>query len=240
MTPGDTVARRRNGPGRGDRRPAAAAGVATLALVLQGCVGSLLESDAVAPESYRLGRVSAAAATAEATPPPAASSASSLALIVARPRAPTSLDTNRIAVAPGGHRFDYYSGVQWAEPAPQMLQQLIVAGLGTSGQYAGVFAAPARAPAELLLDVELRHFEAVADGSDGAPVVHVQVQASLVDARRAMRVASFAAEARVAATENRRASIVAAFERASAQVVDEIVRQVTAAAVQVPATPDQD
>lgn len=239
MTPGDAVARRRNGPGRGSRRPAAA-GVATLALVLQGCVGSLLESDAVAPESYRLGRASAAMATAEATSPPAASPASLLALVVARPRAPTSLDTNRIAVAPGGHRFDHYSGVQWAEPAPQMLQQLLVAALGASGHYAGVFAAPARAPAELLLDVELRHFEAVADGSDGAPVVHVQMQASLVDARRAMRVSSFSAEARVAASGNRRAPIIAAFERASAQVVDDVVRQVATAAAQVPANPDQD
>ena len=153
-----------------------------------------------------------------------------LALTVARPRASTALDTDRIAVVPEPSRFDYYSDVRWAEAAPQMLQQNLVAALEASGRFAGVFAAPARAPAELLLDVELRHFEAVAASADATPAAFVQVQANLVDSRRAVRVASFVSEARVPAADNRRRSVVAAFEQASARVIADVVTRVGDAA----------
>jgi ABC-type uncharacterized transport system auxiliary subunit len=115
-----------------------------------------------------------------------------------------------------------------------MLQQNLVAALQASGRFAGVLAAPARTPVELMLDVELRSFEAMGTSPDAAPTVHVQVQASLVDTRRALRAASFVSEARVAAGANRRAEIVAAFERANAQVVADVVQQVTAAVANLP------
>lgn len=211
----------------------AAVAVTAGGLALQGCAGSLLRSDTPAAEGYRLDvtRVESTAAAAPTGQAPA------LALAVGRPRAPDALDTNRIAVAPGGSRFDYYAGVKWAEPAPQMLQQNLVAALEASGRFAGVVAAPARLPAELMLDVELRHFEATAAAADAAPVVHVQVQASLVDARRAQRVTSFVSEARVTAAANRRDAIVQAFERANAQVVGDVVTRIGAAAEQLQAQP---
>jgi len=198
-------------------------------LLLAGC-GGLLKSDTPQPETYRLGSVHAsadnAAATLTGTPP--------LALTVARPRAAAALDSERIAVVSGGNRFDYYAGVRWAEPAPQMLQQNLVAALARSGRFAGVFAAPARVPSELMLDIELRRFEADATAGE-APVVHVVLQASLVDARRAQRVASFTSEAAVAADGSRRAAIIAAFDRASAQAVNDVVVRVGEAAARVTA-----
>jgi cholesterol transport system auxiliary component len=194
-------------------------------LALQGCVGGLLDSEAPAEEAYRLGMPAPAA--------PAATSGQALAITVQRPRAPVVLDTSRIAIAPGGQRFDYYTGARWAEPAPLMLQQNLVAALESSGRFAGVFAAPSRTPAELTLDVELRHFEAVSSVADGAPTAVVQLQASLVDARRALRVTSFVSEARVPATANRRDAIIAAFERANADVVAEVVAKVGDAAAGV-------
>ncbi len=119
-------------------------------LLLAGC-GDLLKSDTPRAETYRLGSVQApadnAAAAVTGTPP--------LALTVARPRAAAALDSERIAVVAGGNRFDYYAGVRWAEPAPQMLQQNLVAALARSGRFAGVFAAPARVPSELMLDIEI-------------------------------------------------------------------------------------
>jgi ABC-type uncharacterized transport system auxiliary subunit len=94
-------------------------------------------------------------------------------------------------------------------------------------------------PAEFLLDLELRRFEAVSSGADPAsgapPVVHVQVQASLVDTRRNARVASFTSAAQVQAEANRLGSVVAAFELAQVQVVAGISAQVTAAAAALPA-----
>jgi cholesterol transport system auxiliary component len=192
--------------------------------LLAGC-GNLLQSDSPLPETYRLESTSSAAI---------AGSATALGLTVVRPRAPAALDTDRIAVLDAGSRFDYYTGVRWAEPAPQMLQQNLVDALERSGRFAAVFAAPARVPAELMLDVELRRFEVDASAG-GAPVVHVLVQASLVDARRMLRVDSFTSEAAVPADGNRRAAIITAFDRASAEVVSDVVKRVSEAATKVPA-----
>jgi ABC-type uncharacterized transport system auxiliary subunit len=87
--------------------------------------------------------------------------------------------------------------------------------------------------------VELRRFEVVAAGADAAssgaaPVVHVQVQASLVDSRRAARITSFVSEAAVPASENRLRAVVVAFDRANAQVVGDIAARVQAAAAALP------
>ncbi|MBK6350824.1 MAG: ABC-type transport auxiliary lipoprotein family protein [Steroidobacteraceae bacterium] len=209
----------------------------SLALLLGGCAGSLLRSEAEAPDTFRLDFAAAtAAAAASATLPN-----SGLAIAVARPRAAAAIDTDRIAVHSAGNRFDYYLDARWAESAPQMLQQNLVSALAATAQFGGgVMTAPARMPTELLLDVELRRFEVVTAGADAAnsgasPVVQVQVQASLVDLRSTARVTSFISEAAVPASENRLSAIIAAFDRANAQVVSDIAARVQAAAVALPA-----
>lgn len=221
-------------------RPASWMGCASsLALLLGGCTGSLLQSNAEAPDTFRLGVVAATGAATVTTTP----AASALAIAVARPRAAAAIDTDRIAVHSAGNRFDYYSAARWAESAPQMLQQNLVSALAATAQFGGgVMTAPARVPTELLLDVELRRFEAVTTGADAAssgtaPVVHVQVQVSLVDSRRAARVTSFISEAAVPSSENRLSAVVAAFDRANTQVVSDIAARVQAAAAAVPAKP---
>ena len=212
------------------------AGTGALALLAGGCTGSLLQSDAAAPDTFRLGIVAAAPPATAGTP-----AATGLAIVVARPRAAAALDTDRIAVVFAGSRFDYYADARWAESAPQMLQQNLVAALAASGQFGGgVMTAPARVPAELLLDVELRRFEAVTTGADAAaagaaPIVHVQVQVSLVDSRRAARVTSFVSEAAVPAAGNRLGAVVAAFDRATAQVVNDVSVRVQASIAALPA-----
>ena len=202
------------------------------AVLQAGCASTWLESSVPVPETYRIGPMPQARGEAAGEP-----RAIGLALTVARPRASTAIDTDRIAVVPAPSRFDYYSDVRWAEAAPQMLQQNLVAALATSNRFAGVFAAPARVPAELMLDVELRHFEAVTAPGEGTPAAHVQLQVSLVDSRRAMRVTSFVSEARVMAAQNRRSDIVAAFEAASARVVADVVARVSAAAAGLESPP---
>jgi cholesterol transport system auxiliary component len=227
-------------PAWGFIRPAAWLACATsLALLLGGCTGSLLQSDAATPDTFRLGVDFATQAAAAST----ASSNAGLAIAVARPRAATALDTDRIAVRSAGNRFEYYADARWAESAPQMLQQNLVSALAATTQFGGgVMTAPARVPTELLLDVELRRFEVVTAGVDAAasgaaPVVHVQVQASLVDSRRAARVMSFVSEASVPAAENRLQAVVAAFDRANAEVVQDITARVQAAVATLPSRP---
>ena len=184
-----------------------------LALALAGCTGSLLESNAEAPEVYRL-QGEALADRGERLP---------LALGVGRLRSAPSLETERIAVVQPDSRFDYYQGMRWSEPAPQMLQQQLVRALSADGRFATVVAVPSRVPADLLLDVELRRFEAVQATSGAAPAVRVELQVSLVDARKAERLASFAASGTATATAHRRTEVVAAFERATGEAVRVVV-----------------
>lgn len=196
--------------------------VLALTFALAGCAGSLLESNAVAPDTYRLAGA-ALPDRGERLP---------LALSVARPGSASALDTDRVAVVQPDSRFDYFSGVRWSEPAPQMLQQQLVRALAADGRFESVVAAPSRVPADLVLDVELRRFEAVYAADGGAPEVRVEMQVSLIDPRQARRVASFVAAGSATAAANRQAAVIAAFESATADAVRAVVEQVrTATAV---------
>jgi len=183
------------------------------AVLCTGCVGSLLESGNEAPEIYRLAGVGL----------PDRGEPLALALAVAPPRAAASLDTERIAVIQPDSRFDYFAGIRWAESAPQMLQQLLVRALVDDGRFATVVAAPSRVPADLTLDVELRSFEAVYTGDAGVPVVRVEMQVTLVDARKAKRLASFVVRTESRAADNRRTAVLESFERAAAEALRETV-----------------
>jgi cholesterol transport system auxiliary component len=189
------------------------------AAVCAGCVGSVLESKRDEPQVFRL------------TTPEISDAGAALpgALAVGRPRAPVSLNTERIAVAGPDTRFDYYSGVRWAEPAPLMLQSLLVEALTADGRFATVVAAPSRVPSEYQLEIELRRFEALTDGR-GPPVVKVAMQVTLLDGRRGTLVASFPATASVSAEADRRAAVLSAFDAATRQVIGSIVAATRSAA----------
>ena len=184
-----------------------------LLLVVSGlctaCVGSVLKSDNEAPDLYRL---AAPAASGGGAGPSLAQ-----AITVARPRSVSSLDTDRIAVTTPGHGFDYLAGARWADTAPQMVQQLLVDTLMAEGRFATAVAAPSRVPTDLLLEVELRHFEAVYASVGEPPRILVQLQANLVDVRRGTRVASFDSRAEATATRNDRTAVVAAFDDAASR-----------------------
>lgn len=181
-----------------------------------GCAGSMLTSGNEPPETYRLDGP-ALAAGGDTLP---------LALGVARPRAASSLDTERVAVARPGGGFDYFAGVRWADAAPQMLQLLLVQAFTADGRFATTVASPSRVPTDLLLDVELRRFEAVYSVTDGPPRVRVELQATLVDSRKGTRLASFLAASEATAGRNRQPEVVAAFGTATSQALQTIVTRV--------------
>ncbi len=201
--------------------------IATLlaaACLCTACVGGALRSDAKAPDLYRL---EGPAAEPGGTVLP-------LAVAVLRPRAPSSLDTDRIAVTKPGHGFDYLADARWADPAPQVLQQLLVGALTAEAHFATAVASPSRVPAELLVDVEVVHFEADYSNVDAPPTVVVEFSVNVVNARSGQRAASFGSAASVPAARNDRTAVVAAFEQAANQAVGEAARQVAASATTKP------
>ena len=185
------------------------------AVLSAGCTGSMLASDREPPEVYRL---DAPVLAAGGEPLP-------LALAVARPRSVSSLDTERIAVVEPGGGFGYFAGVRWADTAPQMMQALLVQALTADGRFATTVAAPSRVPTDLLLDVELRRFEAAYPGS-GVPRVRVELQATLVDSRKGVRLTSFVAASDAVAEDNRRSAVVAAFGVATDRALQSVVERV--------------
>jgi cholesterol transport system auxiliary component len=192
--------------------------VLVAACAVTGCVSNALQSDHDAPSVVRL--------AAPAVEPGGATLPGAIA--VARPRAPSSLDTERVAVHRPGLGFDYYLGLRWIEPAPEMLQRLLVATLATDGRFSATFAAPARVPVEYLLDVELRRFEADYADPEAAPTVRVEAQFTLVASASRKRLASFTLESSETALQNRQGSVVAAFDRAVARMLLEAAQRLRA------------
>jgi cholesterol transport system auxiliary component len=180
-----------------------------------GCIGSALKSDNEAPDLYRLTAPSVPSANAGTGSRP------THAITVARPRSASSLDTERIAVTTPGHGFDYLAGARWADTAPQMVQQMLVDSLISGGRFATAVAAPSRVPTDLLLEVELRHFEAIYASVGKPPQVLVELQGNLVDVRRGVRVASFGSRAEATAARNDRTAVIAAFEDATARAAQD-------------------
>lgn len=189
--------------------------IASLSLCA-GCAGSVLTSGNEPPETYRL-EGPALAAGGDTLP---------LALGVTRPRAASSLDTERVAVARPGGGFDYFAGVRWADTAPQMIQQLLVQAFTADGRFAVTVASPSRVPTDLLLDVELRRFEASYSATDAPPRVRVELQATLVDSRKGVRLATVLAASEAPAERNRQPDVVAAFDQATNQALQTIVARV--------------
>jgi cholesterol transport system auxiliary component len=166
-----------------------------------------------------------------------AAAAANGSLGVGRPRAAPALDTSAIAVQRTGQSFDYYSGVRWVEPAPAMLQQLLVQTLASSGAYATVVSSPSRVNVEQLLDVELRHFEALDAGAASPTRVRVQIQVTLIDARRGQRLGGAVANGEAQAAANRRGAVIDAFEQATSAALLEVVANVREAAARPSTAP---
>ncbi|MFO1407586.1 MAG: ABC-type transport auxiliary lipoprotein family protein [Steroidobacteraceae bacterium] len=197
--------------------------VAVLActLALAGCLGQAFRSDADAPTRYRLDAPSAAAG----------GPALAQTISVARPRAAASLDTDRIAVTTPGHGFDYLVGARWSDPAPQLLQSMLVAALAGDAHFAAAVAMPSRVATDYVLDVGLTAFEARYAAEGAAPTVTVAFTANLLDARSGRRVASVPVAASADAARNDRGSVVAAFQQAASAAARDAA---LAVAAQVP------
>lgn len=207
-------------------RPAFAAAAASLLTVIAGCANALLGPEPGPAETYRLSVPTVATPAAARLP---------LALTVARPRAPQSLDTDRIAVVQPGLRFDHYNGLRWSDPAPQMIQSLLVGSLQAFGRYEAVLSAPSRVATDLLLDVQLQRFEASYAALGAAPVVYVQMQLTLIDARRGQRLSSLVATGQSPSEADRRGEVMAAFERATSEALGGVA---TWLAAEPPPRPD--
>jgi cholesterol transport system auxiliary component len=206
------------------------AGLALLlmSLGLTGCSG-LFRSNAKPEQIYYLrppaapAATPAAASTAAATAAPASARAASLRVV--RPLADPGLDSTHIMLVQADHRMNFYSGSRWPAPAPEMLEALAVQTLRASGEWASVGDSASPFPADYLLQVHLRRFEA--DYTQGGEAPSAQVVLDCTVGRRQGRevLATFTVAGSAAAGTNHLSQVVAAFEQATGAALNALVQQ---------------
>jgi cholesterol transport system auxiliary component len=197
------------------RRPALSfAGAAAAALVMTtGCSG--LHSKEGAPQTYTLVSV--------ATPAVVSTPAGAVTVQVLRPLAAPGLDTDGIALLRDTHRLDYYSASRWPAPLPDLLQALAVDALRAAGHFRAVQPDAAALLSDDVLQIEIRHCEVEYSGD--SPVVHVQLLATLGQRSDRAMLSSVSAESRKPAAANRMQSVVAAFQEAIDDALNQLAAQ---------------
>jgi cholesterol transport system auxiliary component len=180
-------------------------------LAAAGCGG--LHSDQPPVQVYTLDPV-----PAESRAEPASGAPS---LLVLRPQAAPGLDGEHIALRRSAQRLDYYAASRWPAPLPEFLQSLAIEALRASGKFRGVQPDRGAFAADEVLQIEIRRFQAEYAG-EGAPVVHVQLLATLGHRNDRSVIASVSADSSVPATENRMQAVIAAFQSATATALTDL------------------
>lgn len=104
-------------------------------------------------------------------------------LTIAEPEASAALDSQRIAVRPTPTQLQVYAGAIWSDPAPVLLQSTLIDALGGSAHFRAVIRPTDPLTADLLLRLDLRHFEAIYAKGARVPTVVIELQATLFDQR---------------------------------------------------------
>jgi cholesterol transport system auxiliary component len=188
-------------------------------LQLAGCTTSLFDSESPVPMNYVL---ASAAATALSLPHV------DVDVAVERPDAAPGLDSDRIAVLKG-RQLDYYRGVRWGSPAPEVVQVLLVDSFEDQHIFRSVTREQSRVGGDYVLDLQLRDFQAEYVHGSANPTIRVGAVVRLVRVVDRRLVATVTAESRAPAAEDRMESVAAAFEKAADAVALNLLQQLAPA-----------
>lgn len=137
-----------------------------------------------------------------------------LELLIAKPTSSDALDTVRIALRRNQLSFNYFADSAWTDPAPTMVQSLLVNSLQRSGRVTAVTRATLAIRGDFELRVELRHFEAEYNGDAELPAVRVELGLILVRIEDRAVAATTTVNAAGRPAKNDVPSIVVAFDEA--------------------------
>jgi len=177
--------------------------IATLALAPAGCSG-LLGGDGPPTALYSL--------TALGDLP--GGPRLNLEILIDKPSATDALDTRRIALRRNQLSFNYYADSAWTDPAPAMIQALLVESLQRSGRVKAVSRNTLAIQGDYELRVDVRHFEADYEGNADIPTVRIEFGLILVHVADRAVAGTHAVTASVRPGANDVPSVVSAFDRA--------------------------
>ncbi len=227
-------------PMTGERaRVPAMLGPMLVALMLEGCAGSLFKTDVAPPTMYLLSAESppaasavhaAAANAAPANAAPAAGAPGSAPrgdLAVLRPRVRAGLDTERIAALYPDRHLDYFADVRWSGPLDEVIENLAVQLFHSVPGLADVSGDASAFASEYWLEIEVADFQAeyandAARGVSAPPSVRVHLLARLGSSGDRIIMARFEAQAVRPASSNRMSAIVDAYNGAANQALMQI------------------
>ncbi len=153
-------------------------------------------------------------------------------LTVAPPDAAQSLQTTRIALQ-RGQTMDFYANAQWTDSMPQLVQSLLVEAFETSGSIKGVAPESAGVHGDMVLETEIRSFQANYENQTAAPDIVVTIVARLLTAGSRQVVGTFISSHDARAAQNTVPSVVQAFDEATGETLEEIVTWVLKTAPRV-------
>lgn len=192
-----------------------AAAVALALSFLSGCGALTAVSDASAPmDDYTLSPVMAASA-------PAGGSAH---LIVELPVSAGALATDRILIKPLPFQAQYLTGGRWSEPAPTLIQTLMVTSFQNLGGYRLVGRTGAGLMPDYTLMTELTEFQAEPSGQvPGAFVVRVSAMMTLIRESDRQIIATRRFSVTTPVPTDDTLSLVRGFDAATRQFLEEVV-----------------
>jgi len=195
--------------------------VMVLSLAITGC-GGLLHSNARPDQVYFL----------RATPIQGSASAAPLrvSLRLSPPIPAPGLESAQIVLVQPDRRMSFYLASRWAAPTSRVIETLTVEKLRGSGLWQSVGDSTTSFPADYVLQVFVRRFEADYTGGNTAPEVHVVLDCMLGKREGREVIASFLAEGSATATANKLGAVVAAFETATNTALDSVSAQTAQAA----------
>ena len=145
-------------------------------------------------------------------------------LIVGRPGVVGALDSANIAVRPVPLRIEYYADGRWTTTAPDMLQNHIVRSFQNTGLIRAVGRSAIALDADYRLETDLVSFETVYPPDSDMPQVQVRIYATLLAIPDGSVVASRDFIATVKPDNPALPTVVKAFDAATAQMVQDLIR----------------
>jgi len=153
-----------------------------------------------------------------------------VSLRVVRPIADPGLDSARIMLVQADHRMNFFSGARWPAPVPELIESLAVQTLRASGDWASVQDSASPFPADYLLQMHVRRFEADYTAGGSAPLSQVVFDCTVGRRQGREVLASFTVTGSAAASTNHLSQVVAAFEQATGAALEALVQQSVQAA----------
>jgi cholesterol transport system auxiliary component len=154
-------------------------------------------------------------------------------LRLSRPLAAPGLESAQIVLVQPDRRMSFYVASRWPAPTSNLVETLAIEKLRASGMWQSVGDSSSVFPADYVMQLTVRRFEADYGTDVGtAPVVRVVLDCMLGRREGREVIATFLAEGSAPAAANKLSAVVAAFETASNAALDSLSAQAVQAVSQ--------